>query len=147
VAGGLLYASGVVATRALCDGESTLALLLGIFVAQGIGGALALGLIEVAQIEAGTGGMAFLTRGWVWPLGEAWPYIIMQVFGSTIAVGLLNRAYQLGEASHVAVYEYSVMIFGPLAGWLLLGQGVTLVQGLGIACIAAAGIIIAWRST
>lgn len=147
VAGGLLYASGVVATRALCDGESTLALLLGIFAAQGIGGALALGLIEVAQIEAGTGGMAFLTRGWVWPLGDAWPYIIMQVFGSTIAVGLLNRAYQLGEASHVAVYEYAVMIFGPLAGWLMLGQQVTLVQGLGIVFIAAAGVIIAWRST
>ena len=146
VLGGMLYASGVVATRALCEGESTLSLLLGIFLAQGLLGAGVLGLLALVQPEVGAGGMAFLTRGWVWPLGEALPYLLVQVFGSVIGVGLLNRAYQLGEASYVAVFEYSVMIFGPFFGWVLLGQPVTPLQGVGISLIAAAGIVIAVRS-
>ncbi|WP_299691544.1 DMT family transporter [uncultured Tateyamaria sp.] len=146
VLGGVLYASGVVATRALCEGESTLTLLLGIFVAQGMLGSIVLALITVSGMEAGQGGMAFLTRGWVWPIGAAWPYLLLQVFGSVLGVGLLNRAYQLGEASHVAVFEYSVMIFGPFFGWWLLGQAVTWVQGAGIVLIVLAGVIIALRS-
>ncbi|APX13655.1 DMT family transporter [Tateyamaria omphalii] len=147
VLGGMLYASGVVATRALCEGESTLCLLLGIFVAQGVLGTAILAIITVAQPEVGAGGMAFLSRGWVWPIEDAWPYLLLQVVGSVLGVGLLNRAYQLGEASHVAIFEYSVMIFGPFFGWWLLGQPVTWVQGLGIALIAGAGIIIAIRSS
>ncbi|WP_241462540.1 DMT family transporter [Tateyamaria sp. ANG-S1] len=146
VLGGMLYASGVVATRALCEGESTLTLLLGIFVAQGALGTVALVAITALQPEVGAGGIAFLTRGWVWPMDEAWPYLLLQVFGSVLGVSLLNRAYQLGEASHVAVFEYSVMIFGPFFGWWLLGQPVTWMQGAGIALIVLAGVIIAVRS-
>lgn len=146
VLGGILYASGVVATRALCDGESTLTLLLGIFVAQGALGTIVLGAITLIDLPVGAGGMAFLTRGWIWPIGEAWPYLLMQVFGSVVGVGLLNRAYQIGEASHVAIFEYSVMIFGPFFGWVLLGQPVTWLQGAGIALIILAGVIIAMRS-
>ena len=146
VLGGVLYASGVVATRALCDGESTLALLLGIFVAQGVLGSVVLLGLAATGTEPVAGGMAFLTRGWVWPVEQAWPYILIQVFGSVLGVGLLNRAYQLGEASHVAVFEYSVMIFGPFFGWWLLGQPVTWMQGAGSALIVMAGVIIAVRS-
>ena len=146
VMGGLLYACGAVATRALCAGESTLSLLLGIFLAQGILGTTVLVVLGLVQPEVGTGGMAFLTRGWVWPIDAVWPYLFLQVFGSVLGVSLLNRAYLMGEASHVAVFEYSIMIFGPFFGWWLLGQQVTWVQGLGIALIVLAGVIIAMRS-
>jgi drug/metabolite transporter (DMT)-like permease len=90
--------------------------------------------------------MAFLTRGWIWPLDDALPYLLVQVIGSVIGVGLLNRAYQLGEASHVAVFEYSIMVFGPFFGWWLLGQPVTPLQGVGIVMIVLAGVVIALRS-
>ncbi|WP_299046032.1 DMT family transporter [uncultured Tateyamaria sp.] len=146
VVGGILYASGVVATRALCEGESTLTLLLGIFVAQGLLGTGVLTLLTLSGLEPGQGGMAFLTRGWIWPIDAVWPYLSVQVVGSVVGVSLLNRAYQMGEASHVAVFEYSIMIFGPFFGWWLLGQPVTWVQGLGIALIVLAGVIIAVRS-
>ena len=61
--------------------------------------------------------------------------------GSAIGVGLIIRAYQLGETTHVAIYEYSVFIFGPLFGWWLLGQGVTASQSVGIGLIAAARML------
>ena len=146
VLGGMLYAGGVVATRALCEGESTLTLLIGIFFAQGILGSVVMTGLTLFPVPPGEGGMAFLTRGWVWPLGDALPYLLVQVFGSVLGVGLLNRAYQLGEASHVAVFEYTIMIFGPFFAWWLQGQPVTSGQAVGIALIAAAGVIIAVRS-
>ena len=146
VLGGVLYASGVVATRALCEGETTMTLLLGIFVAQGTLGMVALAGLTLAGAEVGAGGMAFLTRGWIWPMDAAMPYVLLQVVGSVVGVGLLNRAYQLGEASYVAVFEYSIMVFGPFFGWLLMQQTVTALQGLGIGLIVMAGTIIAWRT-
>jgi drug/metabolite transporter (DMT)-like permease len=146
VMGGVFYAAGVVATRVLCQGESTLTLLAGIFVMQALLALPLLGALSVIQPEVGAGGLAFLTRGWVWPMNEALPYVALQAVGSAVGVYLLNRAYQLGEASHVAVFEYSVMIFGPFFGWVLLGQQMTALQGVGVAMIASAGVIIALRS-
>ncbi len=143
--GGLLYASGVVATKALCEGESTMTLLFGIFAAQWLlGGTVMLGL-TLWPTEA-LPDMPFLTRGWIWPLGDIWPFIWLQVVGATLGVGLLNLAYQWGEASHVAVFEYTIMIFGPLAAWVFLGQPVSPSAAFGITLIATAGIVIAWRT-
>ncbi len=146
VMGGVLYASGVVATRALCEGESTLTLLSGIFVAQGVLSTVALTALALIQPDVGAGGISFLLQGWVWPLDGAWPYLLLQAVGSVIGVSLLNRAYQFGEASHVAVFEYSIMAFGPFFGWWLLGQQITVAQVAGIALIVLAGVIIALRS-
>ena len=146
VMAGLIYASGAVATRALCDGESTLALLLGIYVAQAVLSAAALAGLAVWQPEVASGSNGFLLRGWVWPMQDALQIVALQVIGSIVGLGLLNHAYRLGEASHVAVFEYSVMVFGPVFAWLFLGQSVGLVQALGIGLITAAGCIIAWRS-
>ncbi len=146
VAGGLLYACGVVATRAFCEGEETLTLLIGIFLAQGALGSVVLVGITILQPEVGEGGMAFLTRGWVWPLDAVWPYLFVQVFGSVLGVGLLNKAYQLGEASHVAVFEYTIMVSGPLAAWVFLDQTIGTSQIFGIAFVVLAGVIIAIRS-
>lgn len=145
VCGGVLYASGVVATRVLCEGESTLSLLTGIFAAQSVLSLCVLAALAILQPEVGAGGMAFLTRGWVWPMTEALPYILLQAVGASLGVALLNRAYQIGEASHVTVFEYSVMAFGPFFGWWLLGQQITWAQGAGIVLIAGAGILIAVR--
>ena len=146
VTAGLLYAGGVVATRAYCDGESTLTLVTGIFVTQGLLGGLVLIALGVFQPDIGEGGMAFLTRGWVWPIWDALPYLLVQVFGAVLGVGLLNRAYQLGDASHVAVFEYTIMIFGPVAAWFFLGQSIGPTQFIGILFIVGAGLIIAIRS-
>jgi drug/metabolite transporter (DMT)-like permease len=77
---------------------------------------------------------------------EVWPLIWLQGFGSLAGVWCIIKAYQLGEAGFVSVFEYSVMIFGPFFAWWLFGQPVGLWQAVGIALIASAGIIIAIRS-
>jgi drug/metabolite transporter (DMT)-like permease len=146
VAGGFFYAIGSLVTRALCAEESTLSMLAGIMISQAIIGTGALIILAIWQPEvpAGTGG--FLLRGWVWPIPTIFPYIALQAFISVMGVFLLIRAYQWGDASQVSVLEYSIMIFGPFFGWLLMGQVITPTMMGGIVLIIIAGGIIAVRS-
>lgn len=148
VAGGLLYGLGNLVTRYLCVGESTMVMLTWIFVLQGVLGAAGLGVLAVAGPEvAAPGAEGFLTRGWVWPPDAAvWPVMAMQVLVSLVALFCLTRAYQLGEASYVAVFEYSIMVFGPGFGFLLFAETLGPVQLIGVVMIIAAGAIIALRS-
>ncbi len=146
VAGGLFYAMGAITTRSLCAGESTVAMLLGMLVALGTAGAGGLVYLGLFPIESIPGPDGFVTRGWVWPMWQAFPWVVVQAAGSVAGVFLIIKAYQLGEPSYVSVFEYSVMIFGPLFAWVAFGQPVTYWQIVGIALIAVAGGIIAVRS-
>lgn len=146
VAGGLFYAMGALSTRTLCARESTIAMLLGLLIALGLSGAVGLLVLGVFPMETVPGPDGFVTRGWVWPMWQAIPWVFVQAFGSVTGVFLIIKAYQLGDPSHVSVYEYSVMIFGPLFAWIAFGQQVTFWQIVGIGLIAMAGGIIAIRS-
>lgn len=146
VAGGLFYAAGSLATRVLCAEESTLSMLSGIMIVQSVIGVLALVMLAIWSPVVPEGADGFLLRGWVWPIAPVFPYIVMQAVISVFGVFLLIRAYQWGEASQVSVLEYSIMIFGPFFGWLLMGQTITPTMMAGIALIMVAGGIIAVRS-
>lgn len=146
VMGGLFYAMGSVATQRICLDETTLAMLTGLFSIQGIIGALALGVLALWAPQAAPGAEGFLLRGLVWPTTASWGLILVQAVGSLIGVGFLIRAYQNGDASFVAVFEYSVFIFGPFFAYLLFAQSITATQAAGIAMIAGAGSLIALRS-
>ncbi len=146
VAGGFFYALGAIATRSLCARESTVALLAGMWVTLGLMGAIGLIFLAVVPLDSAQGPDGFVTRGWVWPMWQAAPWVVMQAIGSVAGVFLIIKAYQLGEPSYVSVFEYSVMIFGPLFAWVAFGQQIGLLQVIGIALIAAAGGIIAIRS-
>ena len=147
VFGGLFYALGSVATRQLCDGESTVSLLSMLLTIQCIMGFCALVILSIYGPDVPYGSDGFLLRGWIWPITEVLPYIVLQSVGSILGIGLIIRAYQIGDSSYVAVYEYSVFIFAPLYAWLVFSQDMTLVQASGIALIAGAGVLITLRST
>lgn len=146
VFGGLLYASGSVATRAMCSEETNFAMLWSMFAVQGTAATVGLVIVSLVAPDAPVGADGYLLRGWVWPIDEALPWIAVQAAGSVVAVAFLIRAYQVAEASVVTVFEYSVFIFGPFFAWMLWGETLGLQEGLGIALISGAGIIIAFRS-
>lgn len=146
VIGGFFYALGAIATRHLCTGETTVALLFGMWVMLGLMGITGLAVLGLFPIEAAPGADGFVARGWVWPMWQSAPWVGVQVIGSVTGVFLIIRAYQLADPSYVSVFEYSVMIFGPLFAWIAFGQPVTGWQIVGIALIATAGGIIALRS-
>jgi drug/metabolite transporter (DMT)-like permease len=146
VCAGFFYALGAIATRRLCVGESTVALLAGMWVTLGLLGAVGTVTLMIFPIWQPGEEVQFFTRPWVWPMWDALPLILLQAIGSVCGVFMIIKAYQLGEPSYVSVFEYSVMIFGPLFAWFAFGQPVGGWQVLGIIFIASAGIIIALRS-
>ncbi|KIC17708.1 DMT family transporter [Leisingera sp. ANG-Vp] len=146
VAGGLFYALGSIATGRMCQGESTVAMLFVYLLVQAFLGGLALAGLEFWPQPVPEGSEGFITRGWVWPLWEIWHLVLLQGFAAVAGVFLITKAYQLGEASFVSVFEYSVMIVGPGFAWIVFGQALDFWQVLGIALIIAAGSTIALRS-
>lgn len=142
VAAGFFYAIAAIATRSWCAGESAISLLAANMLMLGLTGLIVSSLIGVAIPE----GQAFLTRGWTWDIGTVLPWVVVQAVGSLVGVFLIIRAYQMDDPTNVAVFEYSVMVFGPLFAWILFGQALGFWQGIGIGCIAAAGVTIALRS-
>ncbi len=146
VAAGFLYAVSALITRHLCAKESTMSLLAGMWLTLGTMGALGLVALSLWPLDAVPGPDGFVSRGWVWPMWDAMPWVLLQAVGSVAGVYMIIKAYQLGEPSQVAVFEYSVMIFGPLYALAFFGQTLDPWQVMGVGLIMAAGVIIALRS-
>ncbi|NVO55823.1 DMT family transporter [Rhodobacteraceae bacterium B1Z28] len=146
VAGGLFYAFSAIITRSHCAEESTVALLAAMVLTLGLAGAVGLIVFSVLPSAALEGPEGFVTRGVVWQMQPALLWIAIQAVGSTFAVFMMIKAYQVGEPSYVAVFEYSVMIFGPVFAWIALGQELGGIQIAGIGLIAVAGALLGWRA-
>ena len=144
--GGFFYACGSLATRQLCMGETTLSMLAALLIIQAIIGFIAVFCLSILGFDAPLGADGFILRTWVWDMSPFIWWVILQAVGATIGVGLIFKAYQIGDASYVSIYEYSVFIFGPAFAWLLMDQPIAVLQALGILCITFAGLLIAFRS-
>lgn len=141
IVAGLFYAIGAVATRAWCEGESTLSLTVGFFLILALLGAV--GCLIFPGIGAGADG--FAVRGWM-PLNvELLFWIAVQAVATLIGITFLFRGYQIGEASSVAVFEFSLLIFVSVWAWYLWGQAVTPLAFLGMFLIILSGVVIAVR--
>lgn len=139
----VLYAIGAVATRAWCEGESTMTLTAGFFAMLTLFGAIGL-LILPAGGPLGPEG--FVLRGWVPLDGGLIFWTAIQAIGSLVGIALIFRGYQLGDAGQVAVFEYSLLVFASFWAWVLWGQMIMGTALVGMALIAGAGMIIALRS-
>lgn len=140
---GLLYAIGAVATRAWCEGEGTLSLTAGFFLMIALFGAAGC-LIFPAT---GAGAEGFITRGWMPLNADLLFWIAVQAVGALVGIGLVFRGYQIGEASKVAVFEYSLLVFASGWAWYLWGQAVPALGLFGMALIVVSGAVIALRRT
>ena len=127
-------------------GETTLSMLAALLIIQAIIGFMAIFCLSILGFGAPLGADGFILRTWVWDMSPFIWWVILQAVGATIGVGLIFKAYQIGDASYVSIYEYSVFIFGPAFAWLLMDQPIAVLQALGILCITFAGLLIAFRS-
>lgn len=142
ICAGLLYAIGAVATRAWCEDEDTLTLAIWFF------GLLTLfGTIGVLVLPGGgTGAAGFPLRGWMPFTTQMFGWFIALAAGALIGIGCIFKAYQIGEASYVAVYEYALLIFASFWAWQMWGQTVPSLGLIGMGLIIGAGAIIAIRT-
>lgn len=140
---GALYAIGAVATRAWCEGESTMVMTAGFFGMLAVMGGIGVLVLPGAEVAGAEG---FVSRTWGPLDGAMWFWIAVQAVGSLIGIGFLVRGYQLGEAGHVAIFEYSLLIFASFWAYILWDQEVPPLAFAGMALIALAGAVIALRS-
>jgi len=146
VLAGAFYGLGNLVTRKWCAGEGTLTLLGGFFAMMGISGALGVAALALWPLPVAPGGDGFLTRGWVAPEGIFLTMIVVQGVGSLIGVGLSIRAYQLADATMVAVFENTLLLFATLWAVILWREVPDALSLLGLSLVAAAGVLIALRS-
>lgn len=86
-----------------------------------------------------------LPFGWVIP--QWWQIGCLILAGFLGAVGqiFLTSSYRFADASVIAPFEYSSMIFAILIGYFVFDETPTLVMLAGASLIIFAGIIIIWR--
>ncbi len=143
---GAFYGLSMLLTRRFCAGEEALCLTAWSFLMLGGIGLIALIFFTLFPHETDSAGLAFVTSGWIAPTSSLWGVLALQVAGSIGAVFLLTRAYQIGDASCIAVFEYSFLIFATAWSWVLWRQETDAVALSGIAIIIVSGIVIFVRT-
>lgn len=143
---GAAYATGNMATRRWCEGETTLSLLTGYTVMITVWGAVGLMVVTWMAVPDVGGPAGYVTRGWVAPVGVFLVLIFVHGFGSLLGVGLTIRAYQAADATFVSVFENTLLVFATIWAAVLWGEFPTPLMIVGLLMIAASGIIIAIRT-
>ncbi len=143
VLAGAFYGLGNLITRRLCGQEGTLTLLGGFFGMMMLFGALGCALLWLWPLPVVPGAAGFITRGWMPVKGVFAVMIVVQGLGSLLGVGMIIRAYQMADATSVAVLENALLVFATLWAVILWGEWPDAMALLGLALIVAAGVIIA----
>jgi drug/metabolite transporter (DMT)-like permease len=90
-------------------------------------------------------GLCTLPFGWLVPTWqELVALIAIGVFGGLAHI-LLTESYRLAQASLVAPFDYTAMLWALLLGFLVFGELPGALVYLGAAIIAAAGLFVIWR--
>jgi drug/metabolite transporter (DMT)-like permease len=145
IAAALFYAGTIMTTRRLCREESPVTLSFG---------------VSVTFLCVGVIGVSAFTFAGDTPMARTWPYLFTgwREIGITVVALIavcsvinvtsniaLARAYQSAEASWLAPFDYSYIVFATFWGyvfWAHVPDGSTI---LGMIMIAGAGGFVAWR--
>lgn len=91
-------------------------------------------------------GLLTVFLGWTWPAGlaDAGLMVMMGILGG-IGQILLTNSYRHGDASLVAPFEYTSMIWAVALGWVLFDEVPQPVVITGACVVIAAGLFVIWR--
>jgi drug/metabolite transporter (DMT)-like permease len=127
LAGAFFSACSTVQTRALTRSETTSSIVL------------------YFSLICAVAGLCTLPFGWLAPTWqELVALVAIGVFGGLAHI-LLTESYRLAQASLVAPFDYTSMLWALLLGFLVFGELPDALVYLGAAIIAAAGLFVIWR--
>ena len=87
----------------------------------------------------------FIFREWFSNPGYSWPFIVAMGFISVLAFYFILNAYSIASPSVVSLYEYSLIVWAILTGYILFDNIPTLKTLIGVSIIISAGIYIYLR--
>ncbi len=140
----LFYSLAMIITRSKCAGEAPLSLAVNMnigFLLAGLLGTGALLLIGLPPERAGT--FPFIFGGW--------GAIDLRILGLIALMGMLSviymtgvaKAYQIAAPPVIATFDYAYLISAALWSFLIFSETPDVATVLGMACIFAAGIVVA----
>jgi drug/metabolite transporter (DMT)-like permease len=90
-------------------------------------------------------GAAFAPFGWVTP--SLRDFLLLSLFGvlSIVALACVNRSLKLAPASVVVPYQYTMIVWAIILGYVVFGDVPDLLTLAGATIIIAAGLYIFWR--
>ncbi len=87
----------------------------------------------------------FIFREWFTNPSYAWPFIVLMGFTGAFAFYFVFNAYSIASPSVVSLYEYSLIIWSILTGFILFNNVPTERTFIGVSIIIGAGIYIYFR--
>ena len=87
----------------------------------------------------------FIFREWFTNPSYAWPFIVVMGCIGTFAFYFVFSAYSIASPSVVSLYEYSLIIWSILTGYILFNDIPTLRTFIGVSVIIGAGLYIYLR--
>ena len=87
----------------------------------------------------------FIFREWLTNPSYAWPFIVAMGFTGVFAFYFVFNAYSIASPSVVSLYEYSLIIWSILTGYILFNNIPTIRTFIGVIIIISAGIYIYFR--
>ena len=126
LAGSMMYALVIITTRQLRQTDDVV-------------------LMTTYFIGAVAFGLATLPFGWVTP--SAFDLFCLAVFGfsNIVAQFSMIRSLKLASASVVVPYQYTLIVWSVVFGWLMFAELPDIYTVVGAAIIVAAGLYIFWR--
>ena len=127
LAGAFFSACSTVQTRALAKSETTSS------------------IVFYFSLICAIAGLCTLPFGWLAPTWtELAALVAIGIFGGLAHI-FLTESYRLAEASLVAPFDYTSMIWALILGYIVFGELPHALVFVGAAIIAAAGLFVIWR--
>ena len=89
--------------------------------------------------------MQFIFREWFTNPQKAWPIIVIMGFGASVSFALVFTAYNLASPSTISLFEYSLIIYSIITGYLIFDETPDTRTLFGAFIIISAGIYIYLR--
>ncbi len=145
VGAGLCYAGTILTTRRLCRDESPITLAYGVAFTFFTAGALGVVVFSFLLVPSQASQWPYLLTGW-----HAIDFWVVALIGLCSLINLtaniaLSRAYQSAEASWLAPFDYSYIVFATFWGYVFWSHVPDVLTLAGMAMIAGAGLFVAWR--
>ncbi|MEM1374517.1 MAG: DMT family transporter [Pseudomonadota bacterium] len=126
-------------------GSAALAALAQVFVKGMTGQESTSAIVFYFSLTATLLGLATLPFGWVWPTPGQYGYLIGAGLIGGVGQILLTSSYRFADASALAPFTYSAMVWSLIIGWIWFAEIPTLPMLLGSLIVIAAGSLIVWR--
>lgn len=104
-------------------------------------------VVLYAAICASFAALLTVPFGWVWPTPTQWGHLVAAGFLGAVGQALLTTAYKYADASTIAPFDYSSMIFALLFGYVFFAEWPEPQTQIGAAIVIAAGAVILWRES